>query len=85
MPYGVKATSFGNRRSAVKTRQSAARAAVVAKSRMQKANKPVRKAYYRRAVSKSSNYSAIGTLARQVRSLQMARYGFKQFQHQHMA
>ena len=84
MSYGVKKTTFGNRRSLTKSRQSKARAKSVAKARGRLANKPVKRAYFRRPVTKQSNYSAISTLARQVKQLQLSRYGFKQFQHQHV-
>jgi len=57
-------------------------AAAIKKKRM--ANKPVKRAYFRKGVTKNSNYSAITTLARQVKQLQLSRYGFKQFQHQHI-
>ena len=83
MPYGVKGTSFGNRRSAVKSRQSAARAKTVAKARGRLANVPVKRAYYRRPVNKKSNYVAISTLARQVKQLQYDRNGWKQWHHVH--
>ena len=84
MAYGAKATTFGNRRSAVKGRQAAARAKTVAKARGRLANAPVKRAYYRRGVTKKSNYVAISTLARQVKQLQYDRNGFKQWHHQHM-
>lgn len=57
-------------------------AAAIKKRRMN--NRPVKKAYFRKGVSKSSNYTAITTLARQVKQLQFARNGFKQWQHVHM-
>lgn len=48
-------------------------------------NLAVKKTYFRKPINKNSNYNAINTLSKQVRMLQMARYGFKQFQHQHMS
>ena len=84
MAYGAKKTTFGNRRSSIKSRQSAARAKTVAKSRGRLANKAVKRAYFRRRVTKKSNYVAISTLARQVKQLQFSRNGFKQWHHVHM-
>ena len=84
MPYGAKKTTFGNRRSAVKARQSAARAKTVAAARGRLANAPVKRAYYRRRVTKRSNYTAISTLARQVKQLQYDRNGFKQWHHTYL-
>lgn len=57
-------------------------ASAIAKKRMR--NAPVKKAYYRKGVSKNTNYSAITTLAKQVKQLQFQRNGFKQWQHVHM-
>ena len=84
MTYGVKKTSFGNRRNATKSRQSAARAKTVATARGRLANKAVKRAYYRRPVTKRSNCTAISTLARQVKQLQYDRNGYKQWHHVHM-
>lgn len=56
-------------------------AAAIKKKRM--TNKPVKFNYFRRSVNKASNYSAITTLAKQVKELQFARNGFKQWQHVH--
>lgn len=56
-------------------------AAAIRKKRM--SNKPVKFNYFRRPVNKRSNYSAITTLAKQVKELQIARNGFKQWQHVH--
>lgn len=83
MTYGTKTTNFGNRRSSVKSRQSAARAKTVANARGRLANKPVKRAYFRRRVSKKSNYVAISTLARQVKQLQYDRNGWKQWHNVH--
>lgn len=56
-------------------------AAAIRKKRMN--NKPVKRAYFRKGVTKNSNYSAITTLARQVKQLQFQRNGFKQWHHVH--
>lgn len=63
--------------------QAKARIANAIKKKRMK-NGPVKRAYFRKGVTKNSNYNAITTLARQVKQLQLSRYGFKQFQHQHI-
>lgn len=56
-------------------------AAAIQKKRMN--NAPVKRTYFRKGVNKNSNYSAITTLARQVKQLQFQRNGFKQWHHVH--
>lgn len=56
-------------------------AAAIKKKRMN--NQPVKRSYFRKGVNKNSNYSAITTLAKQVKQLQFQRNGFKQWQHVH--
>ena len=68
----------------VMTKETAKKRIAAAIKKKRTSNKPVNKTYFRRGVNKNSNYSAITTLARQVKQLQLSRYGFKQFQHQHI-
>lgn len=65
--------------------KTTAKARIAAAIKKRKENNPVKKSYFRKPVNKNSNYSAISTLSKQVKMLQMEKYGFKQFQHQHMA
>ena len=65
--------------------KAAAKSRIAAAIKKRRTNQAVKKSYFRKPISKNSNYSAISTLSRQVKMLQMSRYGFKQFQHQHMA
>lgn len=65
--------------------KAAAKTRIAAAIRKRRTNNPVKKSYFRKPINKNSNYSAISTLSKQVRMLQMSKYGFKQFQHQHMA
>jgi len=78
--YGAASyfNNFGKPRAAVRAKSSA-----IAKGRYQ--NKPV-KSIYKKRVKKTKtnmNKSAITMLSKQVRTLQLQRYGFKQYQRQY--
>ena len=87
MPYGQSRTFGGTRtrRSSTLARQKAARSRVVSKTR----NKPVRRVYRKAATAPrtrtGANKSAIFTLARQVKALQLSRMGSYQKNYEHVS
>lgn len=84
--FGVRSYSSGRSAAIAAARQKTSRASQVAKART--TNKPVRRVYkklYTAPKTKTgANRSAISILAKQVRRLQLQKWGFLQHQHQHV-
>lgn len=73
--------TFARKSGYVKT-PAQARATIAKAIRKRRTNNPVKRVYKGKRPTTNVNKTAIMRLSRQVKQLQMARYGFKQWQHQ---